>query len=547
MNERRAIIIDTPPTSNGDLHVGHLAGPFMAADVHARYLRADGRPVVFSSGTDDSQTYVLASARRKGLTPEELSGRSWHEIRSTLAGMGVSLDGFAPYDDRYRASVLSFLTALHRAGRFREKTVMLPYSERRGEYLVEGLVCGYCPICLVESRGGLCETCGHPNNFDELIRPRSTVDPDDVVTHREARILVLPMEEYRDRLTAYYREREPRLRPHTTQLVREVLARPLPDFPITYPVGWGIPAPFPETPGQRINAWAEGMPAVMYTTAYAAERLGERHAADDELWRAEHDPQIVYFIGFDNVYFWGFTHIALLMAHEGRYALPDTFVSNEFYELENAKFSTSLGHVLYTKDLLKEVPRDLVRFYLAISAPEHQLANFGREALARVCGDRLVRPWNRLAGLLGKAVADAGAEGADLPVSDEGRRRAEAVLARFRACYELSGYSLTRAANLIVGQLDRLVAEARLVHEGHQDAAGDPARLGDLFLDVRVLVACASPILIDLARAAGEAGGFTCRLDAEEFRPARVTPFALPLLATPGDTPAARRATLDPQ
>lgn len=534
---RRAIIIDTPPTSNGDLHVGHLAGPFIAADVYARYLRSNGRPVVFSSGTDDSQTYVLASARRNGLAPEELCGRSWHEIRRTLDGMGISLDGFAPYDDRYRASVLKFLGALHQAGKFREKTVMLPYSERRGEYLVEGLVCGYCPTCLVESRGGLCETCGHPNNFDELIDPRSTVDPDDVVTHREARILVLPMEEYREQLTAYYRERESRLRPHTMQLVREVLARPLPDFPITYPIGWGIPAPFPETPGQRINAWAEGMPAVMYTTAYAAERLGERHADDDELWRAEHDPEIVYFIGFDNVYFWGFTHIALLMAHEGRYALPDTFISNEFYELENAKFSTSLGHVLYTKDLLKEVPRDLVRFYLAISNPEHQLTNFSREALTKVSGDRLVRPWNLLAGLLGKAVADAGVQDTPLPVSDEGRRRAAAVLARFRACYELSDYSLTRAANLIVGQLDRLVREARLIRE---EAGSDPARLGDLFLDVRTLVACAAPILIDLAQAASEAGEFSCRLDAEEFRPTHVAPFALPLLATPGDAADAR-------
>ncbi|WP_436494336.1 class I tRNA ligase family protein [Actinokineospora sp. HUAS TT18] len=508
---RRAIVIDTPPTSNGDLHVGHLAGPFLAADVHARYLRSIGRDVVFSSGTDDSQTYVLASARRKGISPRELSGESWHAIRQTLADMGISLDGFAPYDDRYRASVLDFVNALYAAGKFEPRTVQLPYNERTGEYLVEGLVCGYCPVCLVRSRGGLCESCGHPNNFDELVEPRSTMDPDDPVTHRAADILVLPMERYRDQLTEFYLARESRMRPHTVQLFREVLARPLPDFPITYPVSWGIPAPFEETPGQVINAWVEGMPAVMYCTAFAAEQLGEGVTSDDEHWLAEGDAEVIYFIGFDNVYFWGLTHVALLMAHEGRYVLPDAIISNEFYELENAKFSTSLGHVLHTRDLLAELPRDLIRFYLALSAPEHQTTNFGRDALAKITGERLVEPWNRLSGLLGKAVADAGVDGVALPVSDSVRQRAQAVLDRFRVCYELDTYSLTRAATLIVDQLSRLAATAGVAVD---------ARLADLLFEVRALLTGAAPILIDLAETCGCAGPWA---DA-----ATVTPFALP-------------------
>ncbi|UVS77642.1 class I tRNA ligase family protein [Actinokineospora sp. UTMC 2448] len=511
---RPALIIDTPPTPNGDLHVGHIAGPFMAADVHARYLRATGRPVVFSTGTDESQTYVLASARRKGLTPQELGQRSWHEIRATLAAMGVSLDGFAPFDDRYRAAVLDFLTPLHAAGKFRTRTVPLPYNERTGEFLVEGLVSGDCPLCLVFSRGGLCEACGHPNNFDELFDPRSTMDTDDPVTVRDAEILVLPMEEYREQLTEFYRAREHRMRPHTVQLVRELLARPLPDFPVTYPVGWGIPAPFPETPGQTINAWAEGIPAVMYCTAYAAEQIGQQVAADDEHWRAERDAEVVYFIGFDNIYFWGFTHVALLMAHEGKYVLPDAIISNEFYELENSKFSTSLGNVVYPRDLLEEVPRDLIRFYLALSAPEHQQTNFGREALEKVTGSRLVEPWNRLAGLLGKAVAEAGADGIEQPVPDAARQRASAMLDRFRACYELDGYSLNRAAAYIADQLPRLVR-----------AAESGADLGGLFFEVRALLRGAAPILVDLGESAGpfEAGEETA-----------VLPFALPLLAKAG-------------
>src|SRR5829696_8224419 len=99
--------------------------------------------------------------------------------------------------------------------------------------------------------------------------------------------------------------------------MRELLAKPLPDFPITYPTGWGIPAPFPETAGQVINAWVEGMPASMYCTEFAQRECGEQPARYDELWRAEHDIELVYFLGFDNAYFWGMTHLALLLAHDG--------------------------------------------------------------------------------------------------------------------------------------------------------------------------------------------------------------------------------------
>jgi methionyl-tRNA synthetase len=321
------------------------------------------------------------------------------------------------------------------------------------------------------------------------------------------------MERYRDQLTEFYLARESRMRPHTVQLFREVLARPLPDFPITYPVSWGIPAPFEETPAQVINAWVEGIPAVMYCTAFAAEQLGEGGAADDELWRAEGDAEVIYFIGFDNVYFWGLTHVALLMAHEGRYVLPDAIISNEFYELENEKFSTSLGHVLHTGDLLAELPRDLIRFYLALSAPEHQTTNFGRDALVKVTGDRLVGPWNRLAARLGKAMADAGVGTEPLAVSDAARSRAEAVLARFRTCYELDSYSLTRAASLIVDQLSRLSATAGVAAD---------ERLGDLLFEVRALLTGAAPILIDLAAACGCGERF-------DIDGGTVVPFELPV------------------
>jgi methionyl-tRNA synthetase len=505
---RDVVIIGPPPTPNGDLHVGHMAGPYLAADVHARYLRANGRAVTYATGTDDNQTYVLASAEKLGVTPEALCGRSWHEIGGTLASMGVSVDGFAPMDARYREAVLEFLGELHASGKLRLRTVRLPYSERHGEFLMEGLIEGECPTCLAESRGGQCETCGHAVDFDALLNPRSRLDPTDVLKVREARILVLPLEDYREELTRYHAAQLGRWRPHLVQFAREALARPLPDFAITYPTRWGIAAPFPETPGQVINAWAEGMAQWMYCTAHAA--------GADGLWQRDRDTQLVYFLGFDNGFICSIAHVALLLAHGDRYVLPDMIVSNEFYELEHEKFSTSAGHVIGVQELLAEAPRDLARFYLALTCPEHQRTNFGRAAMAEITSRRLVEPWNGLADLLaGQASPD---------VTEGGWTRAGVILERFGACYELPAFSLTRAADLIAMQLERLRRSAAQRVDG------------DIFLETRALIAGAAPILIDVTAAAAEAGGFDGTFGAS-LTPA---PFALPRLAASELAEAAR-------
>src|SRR6202035_4118815 len=173
----------------------------------------------------------------------------------------------------------------------------------------------------------LCETCGHPNNFDQLTGMHSTTDPADVPTVREATILVLPMEEYRERLPRSLEQWMPHWRPHPVQLIREVLARPLPDLPITYPLSWGIPAPFAETPGQVLNAWLETVPSGFFTAAHAAGRLG-RPSAPGELWRTEENMRLVHFLGFDYAYIWCLPDIALLMAHDGRYILPEWITPN---------------------------------------------------------------------------------------------------------------------------------------------------------------------------------------------------------------------------
>jgi methionyl-tRNA synthetase len=531
-DDRPVLVLGPNPTPNGGMHLGHIAGPYLAGDVYARYQRARGRDVIFSTGTDDSQTFVVATARRLGVTPQELCATSTAGIKQTLSAMGISVDGFGPFDDGYRATVLDYFKELHAAGKFQLRRVKLPYLERTGEFIVEGLVEGDCPVCLATCRGGLCETCCHPNNFDQLIEPHyavntGAVDPVDAPIAMEVPILVLPMEQYREQLTAYHEAWAPYWRPHMVEMVRDVLSRPLLDLPITYPLDWGIPAPFPETPGQVLNAWLELIPAGLYTSSYCAAQLG-RPTPPGQLWRPEQNRRLVHFLGFDNAYFFCLAHMALLMAHGDRYIRPEWVLTNEFYELESQKFSTSKGHVLSPEDLLPEVPRDLVRLYLALTAPSYQRTTFSRDGLDKITRSQLVEPWNRLVSTLAKAIANAGSGTDPLPVSATGRQRAATMLERFDYCYEMPAYSLNRCAETIlihVGRLARTAADLSIRGIDEQ-----PEAWADLFLQVQVMLAVASPILIDLAAAARQACGLDGTLSLQAYDVTEIRPFTPPSL-----------------
>lgn len=513
------IVIAATPTSNGDLHLGHLAGPYLSGDIFARYLRATGRPVIYTTCTDDSQSYVVSAAHRLGTTPRLLCQTSTAAIEKSLRAMGISMVGLPPIDDRYRETVLGFLTELYRAGRFQLRTVRLPYAQNSGSYLYDGLMTGTCPVCLAGSCGGACEGCGHPNNFDELLDPRSTLDPGEPVGYRDVTILVLPMEPYRERLAAYYAARRGRWRPHAMQLVHELLAKPLPEVPVTVPGTWGIPAPFRETPGQVIYPWVEAMPAAIYSSWWSATQLGEHTYAVDEHWQARHGAELVYFHGFDNVYHWGLMDLAFLMAHGERYITPESNVCNEFYDLAGEKFSTSRNHLIRGSDLLAEIPRDLVRCYLALTAPEFQRTNFSADALRAVISRRLVEPWNDLADAIALALMGVDRH-APVPTTPEGRHRAAAMAGRLRLCYELAHFSAARAAETILTQLARL-----------RTMADSGVELGDLLLETRTLLAYAAPILVDAAHAAQQAG-IELHIDTATY-PATIAAFDLLRLPNP--------------
>jgi methionyl-tRNA synthetase len=482
----RTVVISPAPTANGDLHLGHLAGPFLAADVYTRYLRATGRTVYFGTGSQDTPTFVVTTAERLGVSPEALVATSAEQIRATLAAVGIGVDAFTGDDERFTKWVADFWERLYRAGRLELKAMTFLYSPRTGQFLVDGFARGGCPHCLADGCAGLCETCGNPVMAADLIDPRSTVDPSDPVVPRRAQVFVLPLERHRRQLREYFDGHATAMRPHMAQALKEMLSRPLPDYPVTYPISWGIPAPFPEVAGQVINPNAEPAAWSMHASALSAERWGEVPAADDALWLSGSDTRVVYFLGFDNTYPFAVAMMAALLAHGDLYRLPAEFVTNEFYELDHEKFSTSQGHVVWGRDLAAEVPRDLIRFHLAVTSPENQRTGFSRAALERVTQSRLAVPWNRVA-----AKVDQWTGCGPLPVSDRSRDAAARIIDRFAASYEIDCFSLTRTAETLTDQLARL--------DRWEIARGDA---GDFCHEVEVVLRCAAPILVDLAAAA---------------------------------------------
>jgi len=509
MAHRRLMVIAPGPTANGDLHLGHLAGPFLAADICARYARAAGQEVLFGTGIHSTQNYIVTTARRLGMAPEDLRVRSAGQVEETLATVGVLPDGFVRFDDRYVKTVMNFFDRLHTMGKLKLRPVKFPFSTKSGEFLTDAYVRGGCPVCLADGCAGLCETCGHWVASGDLVDPRSTLSPEDPIELREVPVLVLPLEEHRAGLVAYFAEHGETMRPRMAQLIEEMLSRPLPDYPVTLPITWGIAAPFPEVAGQVIYSDAETIAWSMHCTALSAEHRGAVLATDDELWLADAGTKVVYFLGSDASSAFAVVGVAMLLALAD-YAMPAQFVTNEFYELDNDKFSTSRGHQVTGRQLAAQVPRDLIRFYLAATSPEFQRTNFTRDALVRVTERRLVGPWNRVV-----AKVDEWVDRGPLPVSERSRVAAAIMVERFTAAYDTRWFSMTAAAFTLTEQLGRL---------DRREVTAEDA--GDFCHEVDVLLRCAAPILIDLAEKALPDNAIPAKPDATEFLPTRLPRLA---------------------
>ncbi|MEP2781115.1 MAG: class I tRNA ligase family protein [Pseudoruegeria sp.] len=377
------IVTLPPPTPNGGLHIGHMAGPFLAADIFSKAAQARGQTVHVLSYSDTNQSYVRATAEKQNRDPKELASVWTQDILETLKLYDCQVDDYFEPHPASNGFVRDTLLRLYDQGVLKKKSYPFFYLPAQDVFLDEAGVSGLCPRCLDDCKCGICEACGFPTRADTLINPRATNDPDLEIEMRHVEVLVLELENCREALRQFHSFSDA-IRPKYRWLVDDALADPLPDFPVTVPGSWGIATDHPDLPGQVINAW----PELVLDLVYGYQKVAPEGAPST---------RVVNFFGYDNSYFYGIVHVALLQAAGLQRFLPHATMINEFYNLENAKFSTSRGHLIWARDMAQNYPPDLIRFYTALTSPGLEEGNFSEIDMREVIQRRLLTPYQEIA------------------------------------------------------------------------------------------------------------------------------------------------------
>lgn len=367
------LVTATPPTTNGDLHVGHLSGPYLAGDVFVRYQKLQGNQAVYLCSGDDNQTYVVTTAKRRKIQPDQMVKHYAKVVKSTLAAANIQMDAFTSSleNEPHRRFVQAFFLSLYKQGILKEKVQKAYYCSHCETYLMESFAKGRCPYCGEGAAGNLCEACGRvndPTQLHDVVCSACQSKPSLV----EYKGLFFPLDAYRKELAEFYATRAS-WRPHLQALCQWLVSQPIPDYPVTYPARWGIPVPLDGYEGQVINVWFEMYPGHIATTRMWAARQDDPDLAD-QLWQGK--AVLVQFLGYDNSFFNAVLHVAMGMAANHKYLLPEHIITNEFYLLDGEKFSTSRNHAIWGSEILQTGDADALRFYLSRTNPEHMQTSF---------------------------------------------------------------------------------------------------------------------------------------------------------------------------
>lgn len=367
------VVLSPPPTPNGPLHLGHLAGPYLAADIAVRAARRRGERVFALCGLDDHQNYVLAKARQEGTGVRELRDRYAGLIRGVFDRVGVGHDGFTePLDDAgYRSAVAGFLGELVAAGTLPVEEWRTPVCANCPGIAHHVYVSGRCAHCDGPSGGGTCEGCGSYTPAAALVDPRCTRCGSPATATKTVTGPVIRLEEYRWVLqNVWYRAALP---PRARELAwRLLLSDELPTVPLSYPTDWGI-----ETdgfPGQRIDVWAEMGLGYLHTIGRRLEPGATGLAEHVKAWDGV--DSVWTFLGLDNAFYYLALFPALFAAAGVPQSVHGGLVVNEFYRLDGAKFSTSRGHAVWAHELLEQEDPRAVRAFLSWDRPAPHATNF---------------------------------------------------------------------------------------------------------------------------------------------------------------------------
>lgn len=392
------------PYANGDLHVGHLAGAYLPADIFARYHRLKGNQVLMVSGSDSHGTPVTVEADKQGIHPRELFERYHRRFLETQQAIGISYDLFTHTDtENHHRIAQDFFQRLYDREYLHLQTQQQLYSESEGRFLPDRYVEGTCPICGYQAaRGDQCDNCGNLLDALDLIDPRSKTDGSTPIV-RETEHFFLDLAAFTDRLLEYLDSHTDHWRANVYKFARNFVEGGLLGRPVTRDIEWGIPLPLPGWEGKRLYVWFEAVMGYFTASIEWARNRGEPEAWKD-WW---YDPQArgYVFIGKDNIPFHTIIWQAELMGVDRIYDddpsrhlnLPYDVPANEFMNLEQAKFSTSRNWAVWLPDILQRYDPDAIRYYVCAVMPETRDSEFSWADFLSRNNDELVATWGNLA------------------------------------------------------------------------------------------------------------------------------------------------------
>lgn len=374
---KRTTVTAALPYANGGVHIGHLAGVYVPADIYVRYLRLKGQKVVFIGGSDEHGVPITIRARKEGITPQDVVDRYHKMIKDSFEQFGISFDIYSrTTSDIHHKFAADFFKKLYDDGKLVEKTTKQYYDEEAKQFLADRYITGECPHCHNEGAyGDQCEKCGRDLDPTELINPKSTISGS-VPVLTETKNWYLPLNDYQQWLKDWIMEGHKEWRPNVYGQCKSWLDMDLQPRAMTRDLDWGIPVPVEGAGGKVLYVWFDAPIGYISNTKELCDAEPEKWGTWEQWWKDE-DTRLVHFIGKDNIVFHCIVFPTMLKAHGG-YILPDNVPANEFLNLEDDKISTSRNWAVWLHEYLVDMPgkQDVLRYVLTANAPQTKDNNF---------------------------------------------------------------------------------------------------------------------------------------------------------------------------
>ena len=374
---KRTTVTSALPYANGGVHIGHLAGVYVPADIYVRYLRLKKEDVMFVGGSDEHGVPITIRARKEGVTPQDIVDRYHKMIKDSFDEFGISFDVYSrTTSEMHRKTASEFFRKLYDEGKLTEETTKQYYDEEAKQFLADRYITGECPHCHNEGAyGDQCEKCGRDLDPTELINPRSTISGSTPVL-KETKNWYLPLNEYQEWLKEWILQQHKEWRPNVYGQCKSWLDMDLQPRAMTRDLNWGIPVPVEGAEGKVLYVWFDAPIGYVSNTKELCESNPQRWGEWTKWWQDE-DTRLVHFIGKDNIVFHCIIFPVMMKAH-GKYIMPDNVPANEFLNLENDKISTSRNWAIWLHEYLRDFPgkQDVLRYVLTANAPETKDNNF---------------------------------------------------------------------------------------------------------------------------------------------------------------------------